>query len=78
MTLEGTETMDKNRMRLPKESLVEPEERRKDSLIDSGDVEGHGLPLTAPPSFGTTSGPSHGGEIATPDEDDDVEGHRRR
>ena len=63
-------------MKLPKDGLVEPEELR---LIDTGDVEGHGLPITAPPSFGTNSGPSHGGEIATPtDADDDVEGHHRK
>lgn len=69
--------MDKNKMKLPKDGLVEPEERLR--LIDSGDVEGHGLPTTAPPSFGTNSGPSHGGEIAMPtDGDDDVEGHHRK
>ena len=68
--------MDKNKMKLPKEGLVEPEERLR---IDGSDVEGHGLPLTAPPSFGASSGPSHGGEIAMPaDDEDDVEGHRRR
>ncbi len=67
--------MDKNKMKLPKEGLVEPEELR----IDGSDVEGHGLPLTAPPAFGASSGPSHGGEIAMPaDDDDDVEGHKRQ
>ena len=67
--------MDKNRMRLPKDGLVEPEELR---LTEPTDVEGHGLPITAPPSFGTTSGPSHGGEIAMPATDeDDVEGPQR-
>jgi hypothetical protein len=66
--------MDKNRIKLPKESLVEPEELRQD-----GDVEGHGLPLTAPPSIGPQRSPSHGGEIAMPaTDDDDVEGHHRK
>ena len=43
-TLEGAATMDKNKMKLPKEGLVEPEESRP--FIDDGDVEGHGLPTT--------------------------------
>jgi hypothetical protein len=46
-------------------------------LIDTNDVEGHGLPLTPPPSFGSKS-PGHGGEnIPSPADDDDVEGHAR-
>lgn len=54
---------------------VGPEDAR---LIDETDVEGHGLPLTAPPSFGSRH-PGHGGEnIPSPvDDEDDVEGHRR-
>jgi hypothetical protein len=63
--------------KLPKDSLVEPEQKRMDApFIDEGDVEGHGLPTTAPPSLGSQF-PGHGGE-ATPADDDDVEGHRRK
>ncbi len=61
------------RFTLPKEQLVEPEERA--GLIDSQDVEGHGLPTTAPPSLGSR-GAGHGGEnISSPTDDGDVEGH---
>ena len=67
--------MNKN-IRLPKEGLVTPEEGRSE-LISETDVEGHGLPLTPPPSFGANRSPSHGGEIA-PTDDDDVEGYIRR
>lgn len=70
--------MAKFNARLPREGLIEPEDggHRADG---SDDVEGHGLPLTAPPSL-SRRGPSHGGEnIPSPvDDDDDVEGHRRR
>jgi hypothetical protein len=68
--------MDK-KIKLPKEGLVEPEEAR---FIDDGDVEGHGLPLTRPPSFGGLRSPGHGGEaVPSPiDDEDDVEGHRIR
>jgi hypothetical protein len=64
--------MDKKHMKLPKEGLVEPEELR---LIDDGDVEGHGLPTTAPPtSFGNDRRP-RGGDITSPtDGDDDGKG----
>ena len=62
--------MDKKFAKLPKEGLVQPEERKM-PLIDSDDVEGHGLPLTPPPSFGTRT-PGHGGEIVPMD--DDAEG----
>jgi hypothetical protein len=59
-------------IRLPKEGLVEPEQDQK--ALD--DVEGHGMPVTAPPSLSTRT-PGHGGEnIPSPTEDeDDVEGH---
>ena len=64
--------MDKKNMKLPKEGLVEPEELR---FIDETDVEGHGLPLTPPPSV-VIRGTGHGGEnIPTNDDEDDVEGH---
>lgn len=70
--------MDKKIPHLPKDGLVEPEGRIKsfDALDD--DTEGHGLPLTAPPSFLGSRQPGHGGEnIPSPvDDDDAVEGHR--
>ena len=69
--------MDKKHMKLPKEGLVEPEERQIMRGI-TDDVEGHGLPVTAPPSLGPQRGPGHGGESARLDPDeDDVEGHKR-
>jgi hypothetical protein len=58
--------------KLPKESLVEPEQRSpEDGFIDDGDVEGHGLPTTAPPSLGS-HGPGHGGELTPTDDDEDT------
>jgi hypothetical protein len=65
--------MDKKHMKLPKDGLVEPEERQ--GLIDDGDVEGHGLPTTAPPTaFGDDRRP-RGGDITAPtDGDDDGKG----
>jgi hypothetical protein len=56
--------------KLPKDSLVQPEESRGEGFIDEGDVEGHGLPTTAPPAFGQ-HGPGHGGEISPTDDDQD-------
>ena len=56
--------------KLPKDSLVEPEQRSVEGFIDEGDVEGHGLPTTAPPSLGS-HGPGHGGELTRTDDDDD-------
>jgi hypothetical protein len=72
--------MDKKHVKLPKEGIVEPEEARRTGFIDAGDVEGHGMPTTAPPSIGSHRSPGHGGEnIPMPvDDEDDVEGHRRR
>lgn len=60
------------KIRLPKDSLVEPEQGRQDhdGFIDEGDVEGHGLPVTAPPSLGQKL-PGHGGELAPTDGDTD-------
>lgn len=70
--------MDKH-IKLPKEGLIEPEEKRR-TFVDDGDVEGHGIggiPTTAPPAFGANRSPGHGGEaIPMPDDADDVEGHR--
>ena len=65
------------KFKLPKESLVEPEQR--EGFVDGGDVEGHSLPTTAPPSnLPTTEPPSfdpgvrtrHGGEFAPTDTED--------
>lgn len=69
--------MNNKHIRLPKEGLVEPESRVRDGVTPTDDVEGHGLPLTAPPSFGRHT-PGHGGEnIPSPDPDEnDVEAHR--
>jgi hypothetical protein len=59
------------RIKLPKDSLVEPEESRgPEGFIDEGDVEGHGMPVTAPPSLGQQL-PSHGGELTPTDADED-------
>lgn len=59
----------------PKEGLVQPEEDAR--FIDGQDVEGHGLPITAPPSLSPSRAPGHGGEAVPSDDPDDVEGHRR-
>jgi hypothetical protein len=69
--------MSKRDLRLPREGLVQPEDAPSSADLD--DVEGHGLPTTAPPAFGRTGQPGHGGEnIPSPaDDEDDVEGHRR-
>lgn len=58
--------------KLPKDSLVEPEQGKEpgDRFIDGQDVEGHGLPTTAPPSLDPQR---RGGEAASSsDEDDDA------
>jgi hypothetical protein len=69
--------MARRSMRLPKDQLTEPEDRTGTSGTSDDDVQGHGMPLTAPPSLGHRSPGSHGGE-ATPSSDDrdDAEGHR--
>ena len=60
------------RIKLPKDSLVEPEESTgTEGFIDEGDVEGHGLPITAPPSLGQQL-PGHGGELTPTDADEDT------
>ena len=70
------------RMKLPKDGLIQPEERDSSRFIGSDDVEGHGLPTTAPPVGFDRRGPGHGGENASvrrlTDDGDDVEGHRQR
>ena len=59
------------RIKLPKDSLVEPEESNgPEGFIDEGDVEGHGIPVTAPPSLGQQL-PGHGGELTPTDADED-------
>lgn len=64
-------------MRLPKDQIVEPEDRTGIGGTTDDDVEGHGMPLTAPPALVYRPGSGHGGE-ATPSAEDetDVEGHR--
>ena len=61
--------------KLPKDALVEPEQGTPpgDGFIDGQDVEGHGLPTTAPPSL-DPQGRTHGGE-AMPSSDE-VDGDR--
>ncbi len=61
------------KIKLPKEGLIEPEEgtRGGDGFIDENDVEGHGLPVTAPPSIGQ-HGPGHGGEVTPTDSDEET------
>ena len=57
------------KIKLPKENLVEPEQR--EGFIDENDVEGHGIPVTAPPSLGQQL-PGHGGELTPTDADEDT------
>ncbi len=66
-------------MRLPKDQIVEPEDRTHPTGTADDDVEGHGFPVTAPPSLASRRGSGHGGE-ATPtvDDEDAVEGYRNR
>jgi hypothetical protein len=69
--------MARRSMKLPKDQLVEPEDRTGTTGSSDDDVEGHGLPLTAPPSLGHRSPGSHGGEVRpSPEDGDDVEGYR--
>ena len=67
--------MARRSMRLPKDQLLEPEDRTGADGTSDDDVEGHGMPLTPPPSLDRRS-PGHGGEITPSADDDDVEGHR--
>ncbi|MEA2578671.1 MAG: hypothetical protein QOD78_2259 [Chloroflexota bacterium] len=69
--------MARRSMKLPKDQLMEPEDRTGTIGSSEDDVEGHGLPLTAPPSLGQRSPGGHGGEVRpSTDDGDDVEGHR--
>ena len=63
-------------MKLPKDQIVEPEDRTGPIGTDDNDVEGHGFPVTAPPGLASRRGSGHGGEAVPDDDDDDVEGHR--
>lgn len=55
--------MTNKRIRLPKEGLVEPEQRVPSEFVDQTDVEGHSWTNPAPPiDFGPKS-PTHGGEL---------------
>lgn len=61
--------MTNKRIRLPKEGLVEPENRPIDG---DDDVEGHGFVNPAPPADFSKRSPSSGGEFAPTDEDEEV------
>jgi hypothetical protein len=65
-------------MKLPKDQILEPEDRTVPTGTTGDDVEGHGMPLTAPPGLASRRGTGHGGEAIPTDDDDedDVEGHR--
>jgi hypothetical protein len=68
--------MARRAMRLPKDQLVAPEDRTGTGSSSDDDVEGHGMPLTPPPSLTLRGGPGHGGEaVPSLDDGDDVEGH---
>jgi hypothetical protein len=80
-----TDMAAKRNMKLPREANVGPEEAAARKLIDNGDVEGHGLPTTAPPSLSRRGGGA-GGEIVARklinrkndgDDSDDVEGYAK-
>lgn len=60
--------MVRQRTKLPKDQAVEPEGVRPSATGDD-DVEGHGFPVTAPPSPVIGRGTGHGGEL-TPAADD--------
>jgi hypothetical protein len=62
--------MTDKKMRLPKEGLVQPEERANSNIGSTDDVEGHGLPVTPPP-FMPQRSPGHGGEAVPTDDEID-------
>jgi hypothetical protein len=58
--------MTSKRRRLPKEGLGQPDEGMGpgEQFLDiTDDVQGHGLPVTAPPAGFTKGTPTHGGEL---------------
>jgi hypothetical protein len=64
-------------MKLPKDQILEPEDRTGTTGTAGDDVEGHGMPLTAPPGLASRRGTGHGGEaVPGPDAEDDVESRR--
>ena len=65
--------MTRRTMRLPKDQILEPEDRTNADGTGNDDVEGHGMPLTPPPSVTMRGTPGHGGE-AIPTQDDEIEG----
>lgn len=69
--------MTNKRLQLPKEGLIDRRHRTPgEQFIDIGnDVEGHGLPLPAPPASFLDRGAGHGGE-ALPTTDDEETEHR--
>ena len=69
--------MARRTMRLPKDQILEPEDRTGSSGTSDDDVEGHGMPLIPPPSI-DRRGPGHGGEFNPSAGDEvDVEGLRQ-
>ena len=62
------------RIKLPREGFVDPNQRKPgEQFIDiSDDVQGHGLPLPAPPASFLRRGSGHGGE-AVPTDDTETE-----
>ncbi len=68
--------MTNKRRQAPMEGLVERRATPGEQFIDiSNDVEGHGLPLPAPPMDFRNRGAGHGGE-ALPAGDDEETEHR--
>jgi hypothetical protein len=63
--------------RRPTDQTVASEEPASTGGVEGEDVQGHGMPLTAPPSVMQHRSPGHGGEVtpSNPDEEDPEE-HR--
>jgi len=66
--------MARRTMRLPKDQILEPEDRTSASGTGTDDVEGHGMPLTPPPGVVYRGTGGHGGEAIPMPQDDDIEG----